>query len=144
MFALPRQVADAVEGVRGGSVLLRVPLRDDVIQVGTADSLPSATIEVHAAASAISVRRTDDKPLQAQIVHRRPDGGENLKTVFAEPVAHLRLRRLRNLTGRPLWVVTDGADDVDPAGLAQLVQTIVCFGAAKQRRGGSEPAARPA
>jgi len=144
LFALPRNVADAVEGMRGGSVLLRVPLRDDVIQVGTADSLTTATIEVHTAATAVSVRRTDGKPLQAQIVHRRADGGEKLRTVFSEPVARLRLRRLRNLTGPPLWVVTDGVDGVDPAGLAQLVQTIVCFGVAKQRRSGSGPAARPA
>lgn len=141
---MPTDVSAEIDELRAGTLTLRVPLRDDVIQVGTADTLPRATIELRTGPSAVSVRRTDGTPLQAQIVHRHADGAETLRTVFTEPVGRLCLRRLRNLNGPRLWVVTEGGDARNSADLAQLVQTIVCFASAKQRRDDPTPAARPA
>lgn len=141
---MPTDVSAEIDELRAGTLTLRVPLRDDVIQVGTADTLPHTTIEVCSSPSAVSVRRRDGQPLQAQIVHRRSDGTEGLRTVFTEPVGRLCLRRLRNLNGPRLWVVTEGADARNSADLAQLVQTIVCFASAKQRCNAPAPAARPA
>lgn len=141
---MPTDVSAGIDELREGTLTLRVPLRDGVIQVGTADTLPRTMIEVSSGPSAVSVRRTDGTPLQAQIVHRHADGAETLRTVFAEPVARLRLQRLRRVNGPRLWVVTEGADARNSADLAQLVQTIVCFASAKQRGNAPAPAARPA
>ncbi|MCB1264075.1 MAG: hypothetical protein KDB56_05695 [Mycobacterium sp.] len=142
--AAAEHIDDAMDGMVFGTVALSVPLRDGLIQVGTADTLPSATIEVCTGPAAVSVQRIDGQPLQAQIVHRRPDGTEELRTVFTEPVARLRLRRTRHINGPRLWVVTEGAEARSAADLVQLIRTIVRFAAAKQRRDDSGPTARPA
>ena len=141
---MPTDVSAEIDELRAGTLTLRVPLRDDAIQVGTADTLPRATIEVRTGPCTVSVRRTDGTPLQAQIVHRHADGAETLRTVFTEPVARLRLQRLRRLNGSPVWMVVGGVTAHSAADLAQLVQTVVCFASAKQRRDESGPAARPA
>lgn len=142
---LPAGVAGSLDEMDPGTIFLRVPVRGDAVQVGTADVLPTATIEVRTTASTVSVRRTDGRALQAQITHRRPGGGEERSGVFTEPVAALRLRRFRALGGPGEWVVT-GAEDARNAGdLTQLVATITCFALAKQRRlAAGQPAARPA
>jgi len=141
ILGLPTEISASIDEMDCGTVLLSVPLCEDVIQVGTAKKLPTAQIEVRTSDSEMSVHRTDGKPLQAQIIHCDADGAEWPMTVFAEPVPALRLQRLRTLRGSRLWVVTDGANPRRCADLAQLVQTIVCFGAAKQN---CIPSATPA
>ena len=132
---LPSRVADRLDRFSCGVITLRVPVREGVIQVGTALRLPTATLEVHIRPAAVVVRRTDGAPLQAHVVTLRPDGADVGAAVFADPVDSLTLERDRR-SGR--WtVVAAGASR--PAGLLQFVETVVAFTAAKQ-----EAAARTA
>jgi hypothetical protein len=139
MIALDARVADAVDEMHPGIVLLRVPLVDDVIQVGAAEALQTGTIEVAKSLSAMVVRRTDGAALQAEILHRR-DGESPLRTqVFSEPVESLRLRCERDSNGCRCWTLHPDAGIRRPADLDQLVKTIAAFGLAKQLRADRPP-----
>lgn len=106
---------------------------DNVIQVGTAQSLPAATIAVSKTPSMVEVRRTDGAPLWAQILTLRANGTATRTDVFAAPVDVLRLRRTRPANGPGRWIVdtTSARRDSD---LLQLVETIVSFAVRKQDR----------
>jgi hypothetical protein len=134
MIPLDARVADAVEEMPTGVVLLSVPLVDDVIQVG-ADAAPhTGTIEVAKGPSTMMVRRTDGAHLQAEILHHR-DGEPALRMpVFREPVAALQLRCELDTDGGRCWTLCQGGDVRRMAGLDQLVKTIAAFGLAKQLR----------
>ncbi len=104
-----------------------------MIQVGTAQSLPAATIAVSKTPSMVEVRRTDGSPLRAQILNLRADGPATRADVFAAPVDVLRIRRIRPSNGPRRWLVdtTSARQDSD---LLQLVETIVSFAIRKQNR----------
>jgi len=93
-IGVPGDVGEALDALYTGAVLLSVPLVDDVIQIGTAGTLTTGTIEVTKTPSAIRIRRTDGLPLQAAIVHHRDGRDAAGRLVFAEPVHSLRLRHL--------------------------------------------------
>lgn len=117
-----------------GSVRLTVPLLDDVIQIGVAGNLTTGTIEVAKAASTIAVRRTDGKPLQVQISLAGEGGAAIRRTVFRTPVESLKLLRVPVFYGSGPWVVTRGGWIRRRPEIIQLVETIIAFGSAKQRR----------
>lgn len=132
---LPARIAEAVGEIRTGAIRLSVPLLDDVIQVGAAfelaEALRTGSIVVVRTPSALSVRRSDGKFLQARII-REHDGCHPTRIgVFLRPVNHLTVRG----DGGRMWWVPDGAricrchDD-----LIQLLETIAAFTLAKQRR----------
>lgn len=141
MIGLPARVGSSVSEMRTGIVLLRVPLLDDVIQVGTVGTLPTGTIEVAKTPSAMVVRRTDGRPLQAQILHQRRDGSAIRTPVFREPVRALRLRCVPHADASGLWIVLPSERIRRHPDLFQLVETITAFGLAKQRRNHGLPAA---
>jgi hypothetical protein len=131
---LPDGIAREIEQLHCGTVILTVPLLDGVIQVGAADALPAATIEVRRYPSAVVVRRTDGEPLQAQIIRSDDDGMAVRAHVFTEPVPELAIRRITQRPGNQLWLVASGDRVRRSADLVQLIKTIVAFGVAKQRR----------
>lgn len=134
MIGLPARVARSVSAMRTGTVLLSVPLLDDVIQVGTADSLATGTIEVVKTPSAMVVRRTDGRPLQAQILHQHVGGSASRTPVFLEPVRSLRLLCVPQSAASELWLAVPGGQIRRRPDLFQLIETISAFGLAKQRR----------
>ena len=130
-LCLPDRIAEAVGDIRAGAIRLTVPLIDDVIQVGAADTPRTGSIVVVRTPSALFVRRSDGKPLQARII-RDHDGCHSTQIgVFLRPVNHLTVRG----DGGRVWWIPDGAricrchDD-----LIQLLETIATFSIAKQRR----------
>lgn len=130
---LPARVAASVDNLVSSTTHLRVPLLDNVIQVGTAQSLPAATIAVSKTPSMVEVRRTDGAPLRAQILTVRADGAATRIDVFTAPVDVLRLRRTRQANGPGRWLVDTTAARRD-SDLLQLVETIVSFAIRKQNR----------
>ena len=139
MIGLDARVADSVDEMHTGIVLLSVPLVDDVIQVGAAGAPQTGTIEVAKSPTAMVVRRTDGVGLQAEILHQR-DGEPPLRTqVFRAPVPALRLRCGQDSTGSRCWMLHPGAGIRRPADLDQLVETIAAFGLAKQLRAHRPP-----
>jgi hypothetical protein len=139
MIGLPASVGSSVSEMRTGIVLLSVPLVDDVIQVGSVGTLATGTIEVSKTPSAMVVRRTDGRPLQAQILHQRADGSVSRMPVFREPVRSLRLRCVLHADASGMWMVLPGRRICRYPDLCQLVETITAFGLAKQRRTHSLP-----
>lgn len=93
----------------------------------------AGTIEVHKTPTTLAVCRTDGRPLQAQIIHRREDAATVRLTVFTEPVQSLALRRLTEPSESGPWVITQGARPRGYRELLQLVETILSFSLAKQR-----------
>ena len=141
MIGLPASVGSSVSEMRTGIVLLSVPLVDDVIQVGSVGTLATGTIEVSKTPSAMVVRRTDGRPLQAQILHQRADGSVSRMPVFREPVRSLRLRCVPHAGASERWIVLPGIRIRRHTDLFQLIETIAAFGLAKQRRSHCLPAA---
>lgn len=135
LVGMPPAVGRAVCEMRTGNVRLTVPLVNDVIQIGVADKHTTGTIEVAKTPSTIAVRRTDGKPLQAQIL-QAGEGPARRRTVFPTPVDSLKLLRVPGVPGSGLWIVTRGGWFHRRSELTQLVQTIIAFGSAKQRRDG--------
>lgn len=86
---MPPHVGRAVCEMRVGSIRLSVPLLDDVIQIGVAGTLTTGTIEVAKTPSTIAVRRTDGRPLQAEIFHKTEGEPARRRTVFHTPVDSL-------------------------------------------------------
>jgi hypothetical protein len=134
MIGLPARVARSVSEMRTGSVLLSVPLVDDVIQVGTGDAPATGTIEVAKTPSTMVVRRTDGRRLQAKILHRHAGGSASGTHVFLEPVRSLRLQCMAQADASELWLVLPGVQIGRRPDLFQLLETITAFGLAKQRR----------
>jgi hypothetical protein len=132
MIGLPARVGSAVCEMRTGIVLLSVPLLDDVIQVGTVGTLATGTIEVAKTPSAMVVRRTDGRPLQAQILHERGDGTALRTPVFREPVRSLRLLCVPHADDSELWMVLPGGRIHRHPDLCQLIETIASFALSKQ------------
>ena len=129
---LPARIADSVEQLSSRTSYLRVPLLNDVIQVGTGLTLPAATIAVTRTPFAVEVRRTDGKPLRAQIIRLRADDSIARTDVFTQPLDSLEVRQERRPDGSKLWTLEDlparrGSD------VLQLVETIVAFAVTKQR-----------
>jgi hypothetical protein len=118
--------------MRTGRIRLTVPLLDDVIQIGVAGTLTTGTIEVDKTPSTIAVRRTDGKPLRAEIFHTGDGQAALARAVFQTPVDTLKLLRVPFFYGSGLWIITRGGRIRRRGELIQLVQTIVAFGAAKQ------------
>ena len=135
MIALDARAANAVADLHPGIVRLSVPLNDDVIQVGTADRQTTATLELTKTPSAMVVRRTDGRALQAEILHERENGPPRRMRVFTDPVPSLRLRCVPGPDGSRCWTVCPGGPIRSQPDLNQLVITIAAFGLAKQRRG---------
>jgi hypothetical protein len=134
MIRLDARVVDAVDEIHDGTVLLSVPVVDDVIQVGAGGALLVRTIEVVKSPTAMVVRRTDGVALQAEILHQR-DGESPLRMqVFIAPVEALQLRCGQDSTGSRCWTLHPGAHIRRPVDLDQLVETIAAFGVAKQLR----------
>ena len=134
MVGVPARVARSVSEMRTGTVLLSVPLVDDVIQVGTDGSLPTGTIEVTKTPSAMLVRRTDGRLLQARILHQHVRGFPSSTPVFLEPVRCLRMKRKPQFVAPEMWFVVPGVQIRRHPDLFQLIETITAFGLAKQRR----------
>ena len=131
-IGLPARVGISVSEMRSGIVLLSVPLLDDVIQVGAAGTLATGTIEVAKSPSAMVIRRTDGRLLQAQILHQCEDGPALRMSVFCDPVRTLRLRCVPHTDAGGRWIVLPGSRIRRPPDLFQLVETITAFGLAKQ------------
>jgi hypothetical protein len=119
-----------------GKLYLSVPLLHDIIQVGVGGAVTTGMIEVWRTPTAVTVRRVDGKPLQAQILREQsgPDGRSVREEVFSEPRDCLRLQRTGGADGPSLWLVSDGVDVEPSRDLRQFVTTIATFGLAKQRR----------
>lgn len=141
VIGVPARVARSVSDMRTGTVLLSVPLLDDVIQVGTADAPATGIIEVTKTPSTMAVRRTDGTPLQAQILHHHVDGSASRASVFFEPVRSLRLQLVRQADATEQWLVLPGARICRGPDFFQLIETITAFGLAKQRNQHCLPAA---
>lgn len=131
---IPPHVGRAVCEMRTGSIRLSVPLLDDIIQIGGAGKLTTGTIEVAKTPSIIAVRRTDGKPLQAEILHKGEGEPAMRRTVFHTPVDSLELLRVPIFHGSGLWIITRGGRIRRRPELIQLVQTIIAFASAKQRQ----------
>lgn len=134
MIGLPARVASSVSEMSNGTVLLSVPLLDDVIQVGTDGSAATGTIGVTKTPSAWVVRRTDGRRLQAQILQQHAGGSASRTPVFLEPVRSLRLQCVPRADGPELWFVLPDVRIRRWPDLFQLLETITAFGLAKQRR----------
>jgi len=134
LIGLPDDVGEAIDAMDTGTVLLSVPLVDEVIQIGAERTLTIGTIEVTKTPSTMTVRRTDGTPLQAEILHRPDRGAQVRMPAFSEPVDVLRLRRLPGADGSRRWAVCAGAPLRRIADLGQFVTTITAFGRAKQCR----------
>lgn len=132
MISLPARVGGAVSDMHTGTLRLSVPLLDDAIQVGAEGTLAIGTIEVDKTPTTMSVRRSDGRPLQAHILHRRMDGHSSRNPVFEEPVSLLLLRQMQQADGSHVWAVGPGARIRKHRDLVQLVVTIMAFGLAKQ------------
>ncbi len=141
MLGLPARIEAAVEQIDPGVVLLSVPLVDDVIQVGTARTLMTATIEVTKTPSTMVVRRTDGRRLQAEILYASDHGLAACEPVFWEPVDSLRLRRVADADHCRRWIILSGCTICRYRDLVQLVETITAFSLAKQRRVQNAPQA---
>ncbi len=141
MFCLPARIETAVEQIHPGVVLLSVPLVDDVIQVGTARTLMTATIEVTRTPSTMVVRRTDGRHLQAEILHDSDHGPAARTPAFREPVDALRLRRVADADNDRRWIICAGWTIRRHRDVVQLVETITAFSLAKQRRVQTAPQA---
>ncbi len=133
-IGLPSRVGISVSEMRSGIVLLSVPLLDDVVQVGAAGTLATGTIEVAKSPSAMVIRRTDGRLLQAQILHQCEDGPTLRMSVFCDPVRTLRLLCVPHADAVGRWIVSPGSRIRRHPDLFQLVETITAFGLAKQRR----------
>lgn len=147
MIGLPAGLARSVSQMRTGTVLLSVPLLDDVIQVGT-EGAPATgttgTIKVTKTPSTMVVRRTDGRPLQAQILHCHAGGSASRTHVFLTPVLSVRLQRVPQADASEPWLVLPGGRIRRHTDLFQLLETITAFGLAKQRRQHRHPAAHAA
>lgn len=129
---LPARIADSVDRLLACTTL-RVPLLDNVIQLGTGQTLPAATIAVCRTESRVQVRRTDGAWLRVQILDVSADGSVTRRDVFTTPVDVLTLRRLRRPDGSRPWMVVNAPAYRD-CDVLQLVETIVSFAVAKQHR----------
>ncbi|WKG03470.1 hypothetical protein [Mycolicibacterium sp. HK-90] len=120
-----------LDQLRPGSILLTVPLVDDVVQVGIGGDYPTATVAVSVTASAVRVRRLDGRPLQVHIVEnwRDPASPGVATPVFDEPVDVVVLERC---DGR--WTADHRLRVVQTANLDGFVGTLARFAAAKQER----------
>lgn len=134
LIGVPARVARSLSEMRTGTVLLSVPLVDDVIQVGTAGPSATGTIEVTKTPSTMVVRRTDGRPLQAQILRQRVGGCSWRAPVFLGPVRSLRLLCVARADASEHWLVLPGARICRRPDLFQLIETIMAFSLAKQRR----------
>lgn len=134
MIALPARLAGSISEMSTGTVLLSVPLLDDVIQVGADGPLATGTLEVAKTPSTMVVRRTDGRRLQAQILQQHAGGSSSRTPVFLEPVWSLRLRRMPRAVAPELWLVLPAVHIRRQPDLFQLLETITAFGLAKQRR----------
>jgi hypothetical protein len=138
-------VADLDE-IYSGTVYLSVPLLNDIIQVGAGGKLATGTIQVSKTPTTVTVRRTDSRPIQAQILHEHPGytGPTVRTTVFEEPVNCLRLQRISAWHGPRLWLATEAVHAGRHQDFPQFVRTIATFGLAKQRTmSGHEKHRRP-
>jgi hypothetical protein len=125
-----------LDEICSGTAYLRVPLLGDVIQVGVGGTMTMGMIEVRKIRTAMTVRRTDGKPMQVQILHeQRGQLGSSVRTeVFAKPVECLNLQRTEQ-PGARRWLAGGGAVINRQQDLQQFVNTIATFNLAKQRRG---------
>jgi hypothetical protein len=132
--SLALAVADLDE-ISDGTVYLSVPLLNDIIQVGAGGDLATGRIQVSKTPTTVTVRRTDGKPMQAQILHEHQGyTGPTVRTkVFHEPVDCLRLQRIAGGDGPRLWFANEGVHVDRHQDLQQFVRTIATFGLAKQR-----------
>lgn len=124
-----------LDEMSSGTVYLSVPLLNDIIQVGAGGNLTTGTIQVSKTPTSVTVRRTDGRSIQAQILHERPGyTGPTVRTkVFHEPVNCLRLQRISSGDGPRLWLATEAVHVDRHQDLQQFVSTIATFGLAKQR-----------
>ncbi len=125
-----------------GTITLSVPLKDDVIQMGVRNSPDRGTLRVHKGLRTATVERTDGVRLQAEIVlaSEMPAGSPEqdpptLAAVFHQPVQNLRLRRLRHKGILGWEIAATLAELCDPAHVAQFINVIGAFGAAKPPSG---------
>ena len=125
-----------LDKIRSGTVYLSVPLLNDIIQVGAGGNLATATIQVSKTPTTATVRRTDGKPMQAQVLHEHPGyTGPTVRTkVFHEPVNCLKLERIGSGDGPRLWLANEVVHVDRHQDLQQFVRTIATFGLAKQRK----------
>jgi hypothetical protein len=127
-------VADLNE-ICSGTVYLSVPLLNDIILLGAGGKLTTGTIQVSKTPTTVTVRRTDGRPIQAQILHDHPGyTGPTVRTkVFDEPVNCLRLQRITSCDGSGRWLATEAVHVDRHQDLERFVKTIATFGLAKQR-----------
>lgn len=133
-IGLPAHVGHSISKMRTGVVLLTVPLLDDVIQVGTDEITATGTISVVKTPLALLVRRTDGRPLQAQILGGHQSDSGLPGPIFTEPWAALRLRHVPYGAASGMWIALPGRNIRQRCGLCQLIVTITAFALAKQRR----------
>ena len=131
----PLLAVPSLDEICSGTLYLSVPLLNDMIQVGAGGNLATATIRVSKTPATVTVRRTDGRPIQAQILHEHPGyTGPTVRTkVFDEPVNCLRLQRIGSCDGPRLWLATEAVRVDRHQDLQQFVKTIATFGLAKQR-----------
>jgi len=135
-----------LDEIYSGTVYLSVPLLNDIIQVGAGGHLATGTIQVSKTPTTVTVRRTDGRPMQAQILHEhRGYSGPTVRTtVFPEPVNCLRLQQIGSCDGSRLWRASEAVHVDRHQDLQQFVITIATFGLAKQRKiSGQEKHRRP-
>lgn len=97
-----------LDEICSGTVYLSVPLLNDIIQVGAGGKLATGTIQVSKTPITVTVRRTDGKPIQAEILHEHQGrtGPAVRAKVFEEPVNCLSLQRISSGHG-PLWLAAE-------------------------------------
>jgi len=131
----PLLAAADLNEICSGTVYLSVPLLNDIIQVGAGRMLTTGTIQVSKTPTTVTVRRTDGRAIQAQILHDHPGyTGPTVRTkVFDEPVNCLRLQRITSCDGSKRWLATEAVHVDRHQDLERFVKTIATFGLAKQR-----------
>lgn len=129
-------VSADLDEIDSGTIYLRVPLLDDVIQVGIGGDVATATIQVTKTPTTVTVRRTDGAPMQAQILHEHQGyaGPTRRTNVFRTPVDCLRLEQRVSENGASHWFPAETMHVNRGQDLSRFVVTIATFGLAKQHQ----------
>ncbi len=120
-----------LDQLRPGSILLTVPLVDDVVQVGIGGEYPTARVAVAVTSLLVRIRRLDGRPLQVHIVEnwRDPVSPGIAIPVFADPADVVVLDRCDGC-----WVPDARLRVTGSAELDRFIGTLARFAVAKQER----------
>ncbi|MEE6169085.1 MULTISPECIES: hypothetical protein [unclassified Mycolicibacterium] len=112
-----------------GTVILSVPLCDDIIQIGARDMPDRGALRVLKRRGAATVERTDGKSIQVAILRQLDTpAAAAVSLVFRQPIPALLLRRRQGG-----WTAAVNPHNLtEPGHLKQFLDTIGAFGSAKQ------------